>query len=178
MPRNIATSMKDVKFVNFMHKTLRPNETGIHTESHPFVSYCGNEVNYVSPVDRYSPFCFKDLVVDINGSLSSVVNLSESRELVGSSELQLFFGANMVHPFGVRGLFYHPTTGRIYHKILKHRYLEGKLGLLHPFLAQKLATYIHWDTDGGDYVIEWAGKEHKLLSPEEVEVQSKNRFSK
>ncbi|CAM9289424.1 unnamed protein product [Ectocarpus fasciculatus] len=168
MPRNIATSMKDAKFVNFMHRTLRPNETGIHTESHPFVSYCGKEINYVSPLDRYSPFCFKDLLVDVGGSLSPVVNLSESRASSGSSELHLLFGADMAHPFGVRDLYYHPTSGRVYHKIFKHRHLKGELGLLHPFLAQKLAMYIHWNANNDNYVIEWAGEEHTLLNPEDA----------
>lgn len=166
MPRNIATSMKDAKFVNFMYRTLRPNQTGQFEDSHPFVSYCGKEVNYVSPVDRYSPFCFKDLLGrKSDGALSSVANIIDFCN-DSTENMKLLHGFDFLHPFEISSLFYHPVSGRIYHKILQHKYLQGHIGLLHPFLAQKLASQMKWDDEQNGYCIEWLGRQYKLETPQ------------
>jgi hypothetical protein len=149
MPRNIATCMKDVKFLNFMHRTMRPNNTGQHLSTHPYVSFCGKEINYVSPVDKYSSFCFKDL----------------SPYQADGPPPELMYGSNLVHPFAVENLFYQPITGRIYHKIVDHKYLTGHLALLHPFLCQRLATDISWDATKSKYCIKWEGTVYELDTP-------------
>lgn len=41
-----GTILTDEKFLNFFFKRLKKNDTGIH-EDYPFVSPCGNEMNYI-----------------------------------------------------------------------------------------------------------------------------------
>jgi hypothetical protein len=120
MPRNIATSLKDLKILNFMMKNLRPNHTEFYSDI-PFISYCGKEVNFVSPVDVFSSICFKDCHWDSK---------------------QLIYGGDLEHPFDPLHLAYHPKSGRIYHLIQNHKYLAGTYGLLHPHLCQKIGEDI------------------------------------
>jgi hypothetical protein len=120
MPRNIATSLKDFKILNFIIKNLRPNQTEFHPDI-PFISFCGKEVNFVSPMDPFSSICFKDCRWDAN---------------------QLIYGGDLAHPFDPLLLAYHPDSGRIYHLIQDHKYLTGTYGLLHPHLCQKIGDDI------------------------------------
>ena len=147
-PRNIATSMKDKSFINFIHKTMRSNKTDHFVETHPYVSFCGKEINYIAPADRYSSICFRDLIID---------DSTQSQVLV--------YGDDLRHPFDVKELLYHPVTGRLYHKIFQHRYLLGQLGLLHPFLCQKLAASISFDSEKEVYSICWGNTSHLLEAP-------------
>ena len=156
--------MKDPKVVNFMYRTLKPNETGLYQDTHPFVSFCGKEINYVSPVDRYSPFCFKELLASKDEALFPVSDITEFCNST-TENLKLVYGADMMHSFEVDHLFYHPTSGRIYHEILTQRYLNGRMGLLHPFLAQKLASLINWDPSSECYTLEWLGGPRRLQPP-------------
>ena len=154
LPRNIATSMKDGKFLNFLHNSLRKNETGIHEFSHPFVSYCGKEINYVSPYDRHSAFVFKDLFC--NNVVITQSNISET------GTLELTYASGLKHPFDIENLVYHPTSGRIYHILSDHKHLVGHLGLLHPFLCQLLANDISWNSEEECYYILWKKNKQQL----------------
>jgi hypothetical protein len=61
VPKNIATSLKDLKFLNFFWTHLVRNTTGDHI-AHPFVSFCGKERNFVMPAD--TAVVFHDLTAD------------------------------------------------------------------------------------------------------------------
>ena len=67
-PRTIATCLKDIKFLNFFFERVQPNNTGIHTTSHPYVSICADEANYISCDD--TPIVYIDLIV--NGEEASL----------------------------------------------------------------------------------------------------------
>jgi hypothetical protein len=137
-PRTIATSMKDVKFLNFIHSSLQLNSTGQNLE-YPFVSYCGREINFISPMDRLSAFVFRDF----------------SRSL--DKKHELIYGGNLSHPFSVESLMYRPETGRLYHRILQHKYLAGHYALLHPSLCELLSQGISSAGDNA-FVLTWDGR--------------------
>ena len=141
-PRTIATSMKDVKFLNFIHSSLKRNATGINLE-YPFVSYCGLEINFISPMDRLSAFVFREF--------------SRSSE----KKWELIYGGNLLHPFSADNLLYRPETGRLYHRILMHRHLAGQYALLHPSLCETLSQSII-NTTVNEYMLTWDGREVAL----------------
>lgn len=75
IPKNIATSIKDPKFLNFFWRRLKlvddddsstvrqlMEDRGIPTTDYPYVSPCGKEYNFVRPVA--SPVVFHSLVED------------------------------------------------------------------------------------------------------------------
>lgn len=140
--RNIATSMKDVKFLNFLFRKLGPNPLPNNIE-YPYLSYCGSELNFLCPEDPHSAVVFKDLVVDQLGELSSFE-----------------YGGNLTCKFDPSQLLYSPSTGRMYHKIdgqLSFQ-LSGHLGLLHPHLCQRLCaglTVKETETGHSVYSILW-----------------------
>jgi hypothetical protein len=115
--RNIATSMKDVKFLDFMFRNLKWNTSQEFPEI-PLLSLCGKEINYVTPIDRNSVLVFKDLVK------SNEVNQSYS----------LCYGGTLKQPFNPSQLVFSPETGRMYHVLTNHKNLsngpEEALGLL------------------------------------------------
>ena len=161
-PRNIATSIKDKKFCNFIHTTLQVNNSGINTD-YPYVSYCGKEINFVCPYDSLSALVFKDI-----NPLFGNVDFSPvpSTSLIGDFRIvdrTLIYGGDIVHPFDVNKLVYMPETGRLYHFILKHKNLVGRLGLLHPTLCEQLAERItHVGED--NYTLAWDHQVVKLNS--------------
>lgn len=106
--RNIATSMKDAKFLDFMFKNLQQNTTGINPEI-PFVTYCGKEKNFVSPIDSNSAFVFKDIIAP----------------KVSGIPYQLQYGGTLSQNFDPSLLAFSPETGRMYHQIKEHRHLSS-----------------------------------------------------
>lgn len=64
---------------------------------------------------------------------------------------QLIYGGNLEHPFDPHSLAYHPESGRIYHRIQYHKYLNGTYGLLHPHLCQKIGENITPVNDSQDH---------------------------
>jgi hypothetical protein len=151
-PRNIATSLKDPKFVNFMHTNLRPNDTKGGLDNYPFVTYCGKETNFVCPQDTLSAFVFRDLVT---AKGHPVTDISRAFESPGRDEVKLCYGHDIWHPFDPAELIFIPDSGRLYHRILSHKYLTGKLGLLHPFLCQQISQYIQYKDDTNRYTLMW-----------------------
>jgi hypothetical protein len=119
-PRNIATSLKDSKFLDFTLKNMKSNDTSNYPEI-PYISLCGKEINFISPMDKHSSLCFKDFSV---------------------SPPLLTYGGTLKQPFDFFLLAYCPTSGRLYHKVTNHRYLNDTFGLLHPHICQQLGEHV------------------------------------
>jgi len=106
LPKNIATSIKNVEFLNFFFQRLRrvgPRQRevlkGLNAEKdYPFVSPCGPELNFVRPADL--PIVFHGI-----------------HETDGK-EKELIFGGSLVQPFLPDKLSISPTTGRLYHELI------------------------------------------------------------
>lgn len=108
--RNIATSMKDAKFLDFMYKNLQLNRTGHHVDA-PLVTFCGKEMNFVTPLDSYSVLVYKDLV----------------RSNTGMGSYHLLYGGTLLQTFDPRKLAFCHETGRMYHEVIGHKHLSGTI---------------------------------------------------
>lgn len=151
---------------------MKPNKTTLYPEI-PYISLCGKEINFLSPVDRFSSICFKDLDFSCN---------------------KLLFGGTLQHEFKPELLAYNPLSGRIYHRVQQHRHLADSFGLLHPHTCQKLGERITLhekisnepsgssNSTGGDdedrplswtgYVLDWGGVEYPLEDVQNAMVPS------
>lgn len=107
LPKNIATSLKDDKFLDFFFskiRRVRDKEKAILEEvgaagDYPFVSPCGIELNFVRPAD--APIVFHEL-----------------REDPGNVKgKQLVFGGNLSQPYLPEKIAMSPRTGRLYHEL-------------------------------------------------------------
>mmetsp|Transcript_19857 Transcript_19857/g.44252 ORF Transcript_19857/g.44252 Transcript_19857/m.44252 type:complete len:277 (-) Transcript_19857:1278-2108(-) len=109
LPKNIATSLKDDKFLDFFFQRIKRvgekeksilHEAGAEND-YPFVSLCGVELNFVRPAD-------------------SVVVFHDLREDNGDSDKgkQLVFGGTLTQPYHPEKLAMSPKTGRLYHELV------------------------------------------------------------
>lgn len=106
LPKNIATSIKDEKFLNFFFSRIQwAREEDInflasissdadHVAEYPFVSLCGKEINFIRPAA--SPIVFHSLLD--NGEY-------------------LLHSGNIRQKFQPSALAISSTTGRLYHKL-------------------------------------------------------------
>lgn len=100
LPKNIASSIKDEKFLNFFFSRIRLAnseekqflETFGFTDDYPFVSPCGKEINYVRPA--CTPIVYQ-----------SIINKT------------LTYGGNLTQSFQHSDLAICKNTGRLYHKL-------------------------------------------------------------
>eukprot|EP01138_Halocafeteria_seosinensis_P010709 gb/GECG01010936.1/.p1 GENE.gb/GECG01010936.1/~~gb/GECG01010936.1/.p1 ORF type:complete len:331 (+),score=45.77 gb/GECG01010936.1/:1-993(+) len=88
LPKNIATSLKSEKFLNFFWKQIRRNDQEEH-QDYPYYSPCGKEKNYIKVADR--PVVFHEIV-----------------------DGHLVYGGALTIPFSPYRL-YMTDTGRLYH---------------------------------------------------------------
>jgi hypothetical protein len=126
--RNIATSMKDVKFLDFMYKNLQYNKTGLYPDI-PLVTYCGREMNFVTPIDSLSVFVYKDLL----------------RPSGNESVYQLQYGGSLTHTFDPSKLAFCHKTGRVYHEIVSHKHLTEQGRQLYGLLNVTITTHFFSD---------------------------------
>ncbi|CAM9826396.1 unnamed protein product, partial [Heterosigma akashiwo] len=115
LPKNIATSLKDEKFLNFFFSNIRRQIEKdrmilLQTDAdpsiandYPFVSPCGFELNFIRPAD--SPIVFHDLQKD-------------SDDDVEMGRKSLIFGGNLSQPYSPRCLAMSMKTGRLYHELI------------------------------------------------------------
>lgn len=132
-PKNIATSFKAPKFLDFFFRRLQPNRTGLHPD-YLYVSPCGREMNFVNAADRVIVF----------------------------TELQdgnLVYAPSLSVPFDPAALVF-CDSGRLYHPAPGTKC--GGLGLMHTQLAGQIAATMTLDDSGTNYVYEWAGCEHTI----------------
>lgn len=105
LPKNIATSLKDEKFLDFFFtklRRIRDKEKSILDEvgaadDYPFVSPCGVELNFVRPAD--TPIVFHELRED------------------PADGKQLVFGGNLSQKYRAEKIAMSPRTGRLYHEL-------------------------------------------------------------
>lgn len=140
--RSVATSMKDAKFLDFMFKNLQWNNTGINADI-PFVTYCGKEKNFVTPMDANSAFVFKDMIVPKMCCIP----------------YQLYYAGTSAQEFDPALLAFSPATGRMYHQILGHKHLSTPssvvYGLLHVNITSQCLSHrlVFEKDDKGDDVM-------------------------
>ena len=99
-PKNVATSIKDNKFLDFFFSRIRKaNQTELSflrdqnaQDDYPFVSRCGAETNYIRPAS--TPIVFHSLV---NGTL--------------------FYGGSLRVPFESDRLAVSKNSGKFYYRI-------------------------------------------------------------
>ena len=108
------------------------------------MSLCGKELNYIAHADKLSPFTFKSKVDHDDGK----------RSLVYAGALEQHF-----HP---ELLAFHPGTGRIYHRITKHRHYKDAYGLLHPHLCLELSENMSHSEAENTYSITIDGSMYPL----------------
>lgn len=143
-PKNIATCLKDKKFLDFFFVNYRKNTTGYYSDI-PYVSLCGKEINFVTPMDCRSAFTFIEFCNLKTKLLHSSLIFNDT----------LYYGANMSEPFDVKKLKYCEKSGRLYHAIEHHRHLRGDLGLLHPSIAERLTSEMSFNAKTNSFQISW-----------------------
>lgn len=108
LPKNIATSIKDVRFLNFFYSKLRRVnmrdqvfmlERGIPVQDYPFLSSCGNELNFVRPAAA-TPVVFHSMVPSATGD-----------------GLCLGLAGSLQEPFSPHNLAISIESGRLYHRL-------------------------------------------------------------
>jgi len=160
--RNITVALKDPKFLNFFFTMLKPSEqfqnrSGGHAElvdaniagvdvaeycaAYPLVSLCGKERNFLLPDDPIASLGFTDLSAD---------------------EDSLLYAAGLSEPFAPDKLLYGRACGKLYHAISTHKRLRGRLGVLHPHLAQRIIADLSEAEDS--FTFTWKGRKHALRS--------------
>lgn len=156
MPKNIATSIKNVEFLNFFFRQLRrvgPKHRTVLQElnaedDYPFVSPCGLELNFVRGADL--PIVFTNIQPSSSDGSSSF-------------EQELGFGGSLVQTFQPDKLAMSPTTGRLYHELISasvnessnrltplHSSQELEYGLIRSSVAVSLSESIVVGSDEED----------------------------
>lgn len=158
--RNITSCLKDNKVLNFIFNNLQINKTNLFPKI-PLISYCGKEINFITPADIFSTLTFKDLNWNTN---------------------KLIYGGTIEQNFDVNSLVYNPISGRIYHPIMEHKYLNGTYGLLHPNLCQKIGENISLSSlesttsQNSNYILNWNDQQIsiKTMISEDIEDNEDN----
>ena len=125
LPKNIATSLKDEKFLDFFFtriRRVRDKEKAIledvgAADDYPFVSPCGGELNFIRPAD--APIVFHEL-----------------REDQGNGK-QLVFGGTLSQPYLPEKIAMSPRTGRLYHELTQGTRVGGTSTTLTPLHASE-----------------------------------------
>lgn len=106
LPKNIATSIKNVEFIDFFLQRLQrvsPKHVEILKElgcphDYPYCSPCGMELNFVRPADL--PIVFHGI------------------QHADEKQILLVYGGSLVQPFIPEKLAISQTTGRLYHELI------------------------------------------------------------
>jgi len=155
--RNMATALKDTKFLQFFFKMLRPNEdfhkaAGEQDEQQRNIlldsagEIGGGGEGDGGGLQHHMHFPF----YSVCGKEKSFLRLDDEVSAFGFQDLVrkddgdvdsgyiLRYGGNLSEDFDPSSLMYSNNTGRLYHPINSHKYLKGQYGLLHPITAQNL----------------------------------------
>jgi hypothetical protein len=116
--RNIATCIRDSKFLNFLIKNIQTNNTGLYPDI-PYISLCGREVNFITSIDPIAVLVFKDLLPilssngDPHGSKVTVNRSLNSGRGATTSEHSdhLIYASSLSQAFDPSLLAYSSSTG-------------------------------------------------------------------
>lgn len=134
--RNVATEMKDLKFLRFFYTMMEKNVDSSSADNYKWISKCGKEINFIHCDDSRSSVGFTEIVKE-----------------AGSAGAFLIYGkGSMKSPFSSDSLRYCEESGRMYHPVLQHKRLskDEAYGLLHPELLWKLQLdFVESGGEGG-----------------------------
>lgn len=154
--RNIATCLKDPKFLKFFYSQLQTTpdyllniEDEVDRSAYGYVSLCGKEVNYICPDDSVA-IVFSDIVT------------SSDRRTGLDHDYLMYAGKTMKQRFFPSMLRIN-EAGRLYHPTSEHKKLSQDLGLLHPHLAQSLDLRM---TQSETFSVHYKGTEYTIESLE------------
>eukprot|EP00128_Syssomonas_multiformis_P000330 Colp12_sorted_trinity150504_noHs@11392 len=116
--KNFTSCFKEVKFLDFFYRRLRPNTTKLYEEDFPYISPCGRELNFIRVDD--TPIVFLKLIDD-----------------------NLLYGGSLTVPFQPDQL-HMSSEGRIYHPSP----ICGPLALVKSALALELEKNFEYGDDG------------------------------
>eukprot|EP00941_MAST-03F_sp_MAST-3F-sp1_P004160 g4160.t1 len=136
IPKNIATSIKSDKFLNFFFRRLRKNDSNRH-EDYPYISPCGNEMNFIKASS--TPIVFH--------------NFSEN-------ENNLIFAADLKVEFKPEQLAMCPH-GRLFHRDTKSKVGDYALIRSHV-VGSSFADYINFCEESDTFTFKWKGENYEL----------------
>ena len=124
--RNMATCIRDSKFLNFLIKNIQANNTGLYPDM-PYISLCGREVNFITTIDPIAVLVFKDLLpilssngnphsskVTDNRSLNSGRGATASQlRLHSGCDHHLIYASSLSQAFDPSLLAYSSSTGSL-----------------------------------------------------------------
>jgi Domain of unknown function (DUF4505) len=135
MPKNIATSIKDAKFLDFFFRRLQPidetfhaymREHDISAAEYPFVSPCAGEFSFVRPAA--SPIVFHTLTKGPARDASSFI-----------------YAGSLTEPFDPAGsLAISQNSGLMYHGIQSSSYLFASTCPKTQFLQKTRSAFQTW----------------------------------
>jgi hypothetical protein len=145
-PKNVATSIKDVRFLNFFFVQIRRCNEADHvfmhrrdipTSDYPFVSPCGKrEFNFVRPI--IAPIVFHGLVM---------------KSVHGAANGSLSFAGDLKQEFDEKHLAVSYESGRLYHRILHPKLASLGYGLIKSSIGVELADRLDVDEEAGSFTI-------------------------
>ena len=112
IPKNIATSIKDERFLDFFFRMIRPvgpreleimNKFEISQDEYPFVSPCGKELNFIRPAA--TPIVYHSF---------------------NQTDMTLIYAGTKTEEFRASGLAISKKTGRLYHRCKHLELLAAK----------------------------------------------------
>jgi hypothetical protein len=154
LPKNIATSLKSEKMLDFFFKQIRPMRpsherlAGVthSVAEYPWMSPCGKELNLIKAAD--TAVVFHDL-----------------HQCSSEGAWELHYGGSLRVPFGIDKLRM-SQSGRLYH-LFDHRKLgSDSVGLLRSSVAGVIAQGVTLDDSTDDDAVagtvEWQGESAPL----------------
>jgi hypothetical protein len=124
LPKNIATSIKDEKFINLFFSRIRwasleevkfLEDIGLSYD-YPFVSPCGKEINFIRPAA--TPIVFHSMI-----------------------NQDLIYGGNLTHAFDHTRLAVSKKTGRLYHQLFQtEKRARGAMKLGYGLIRSSVAV--------------------------------------
>ena len=162
LPKNVATSIKDERFLNFFFARIRRNTTNdddsewpIDPQDYPFVSVCTKyETNYIRPAA--CPIVFHSLQ-------------HTTEEDAASSMLQ--HAGTLTTPFSPHALAVSSTSGRLYHGLEDRHRGTQYYGLIRSSVAVQLSERLDVNEEDGRWVYSTPARtsdtdgDHNVLLP-------------
>uniref|UniRef100_A0A0K0FHL6 UPF0598 protein (inferred by orthology to a C. elegans protein) n=1 Tax=Strongyloides venezuelensis TaxID=75913 RepID=A0A0K0FHL6_STRVS len=131
---NFTTCFKDKRFLTFFFRNLKLNDVKRYDDEFPYLSVCGNELNFVSCNDK--PIVYTKWNEDDD---TFQINWSNRQQKINPANLFML------------------ENGRLYHSSTFDNY-----GLVRSSLADKFFPMFLFDDEGQPTHIKWKGKLMKL----------------